>query len=139
MNLKKNRQNLVKNAELSFMKIVVGSKDSLTFHKEIFAALGYDINDNSENMFIAKGQKSNFLVYHGSNMVGSGVWLLDTGVSAQFFKVENKKAVNEFCKKVLDPRQIKPRPNNKHREEEGKYGIFFDTPEKITIGVISYK
>jgi hypothetical protein len=130
-------KNKTTQTEINFIQIIVGSEESLSFHKDMFTALGYKIEESNppDYMFYAYGDKMTFLVHHGANISGSGIWMVTAGASALFFRVDNKGIIDNFCKKVLEPRHIKPRLNTKGRKEEGKYGIFFDTQEKLKIGI----
>lgn len=119
------------------MKIDVGSKESLAFHGDLLTFLGYKkVHENDQSMSF-QNKDSEFLIYHGANMSGSGLYVLNTGINALFFKVANKAAVNKFRDKFLKPRKIEYTTNDGRHVEEGEYSMFFRTPELLIFGVVS--
>jgi len=135
---KTTKPKFVLKTNMRFFKIDVGSKESLQLHKDILLHLGYKIiyqNNLQANM---KNEDSEILVYHGYNVSGSGMYVLNTGINVLFFHVQDKKDVDTFKNKFLTPRKIVfTNKDSMFIPEEGDYSVFFRTPELITIGVVS--
>ena len=124
-------------SHLSFLKIDVGSNDSLLFLKDLLICLNYKIISEGGHWFHAEQNGTEIAVYHSLHVSGSGAYILNTGVNALFFTVKDKVEVNKIYENFLKPRHVKVRPNGDRHNEEGKYSMFFDTEEKIVIGIVS--
>lgn len=139
--------------QITFLKIAVGYKKSIPFYKDLLTCLGYKVKDENDRMLNLSNGETEFFIFHSVNMTGSGIYVLDSGVSSIFFEVPSRGAVDKFYDKFLKPRKIEPRWNwfdrtdeggkviertvRVNAKEEGKYSLFFETPEKITIGVLA--
>lgn len=132
---------------INYFGIQVVNKKSLYFFRDLFFYLGYKLTKHfrfkkhrfEELVFCDNKMQFNVFVEDKGmqNTEGSGIDIIHSGVDTFFFKVEDKKVVAKFIKDFLKPRKINFRFNNPYREEEGKYSVFFNTPEKLTIGIVS--
>lgn len=123
---------------LAFFKLDVGSKESLKFFEALFTFLKFQISYKDDQQIHFSNGETGIVVYHGFNVTGSGIYVLDTGINALFFRVESREEVDRFYDEFLKVRRIPiTTSDNKYiREEEGRYSIFFRTAERITIGII---
>ncbi len=127
----------VSKPNLVFFKLDVGSKESLKFFTDLFKFLKFNLVYQDEQQVHFTNDNFGFVVYHMFNVTGSGIYVLNTGVNALFFKVQDKQEVDRFYSQFLKVRRIPIKTNSAFIQEEGEYSIFFETPEKITIGIIS--
>ncbi len=129
---------MVEKPRFAFFKLDVGSVESLEFFTALFTFLEFKITWQSEQEVDFTNGEIGIVVYHAFNVVGSGIYILNTGINALFFRVKGRKEVDRFADKFLKVRRIPTTTNESWREkEEGKYSVFFKTPELITIGIIS--
>lgn len=124
-------------ALLTFFKLDVGSVKSLYFFRDLFTFIGFRVTyENEQEVDLTNGEVT-IVVYHGFNVVGSGVYILNTGINALFFRVKSRQEVDRVYDEFLKVRQITVSPSDPCREEEGGHSVFFKTSEQITIGIIS--
>ena len=144
----KTKDKMSKKLGINSLAIKAINKDSLHFYKDFFTYLGYkQVRKYSGNkkyileelVFCDGGIEFDvFAIGKGvENKEGSGIEAIHPGTDMLFFKVSDKKEVDRFVKDFIKPRKINFRFNNPEiKEGEGEYSIFFDTPEKLTIGII---
>ena len=126
-----------KKSELVFFKIDVGSAESLTFFKDLFLYLDFKLTFELDHQIHFTNGQMGVVIHHCFHVSGSGIYVMDTGINTLFFKVDSREKVDKFYEKFLKVRQIPITTNEIGREEEGGYSIFFKTPERITVGIIS--
>ena len=131
--------------QITFFKIDAGSKKSMRFYRDFLTYFGYKIKYEDATKLKFSNGGTEFFIFHSVYTTGSCMYILNTGINAIFFKVPSKRAVNKFYNEFLKPRKIEPRWNGKaikrfmrtNAKEEGKYSLFFDTPERIEIGILT--
>lgn len=135
----KAKKKYVIKGSLGFIKIDVGCAHSLALFTDLFNTLGFKQGYTNDRHVEFTDGATKFVVYHGKNVSGSGVYVIDTGINALFFKVKDKQAMVDFYARFILPRKIRVRFGDPMREDERENSLFFDTPEHITVGIVSEK
>jgi hypothetical protein len=143
----KNRNKKIIESNIKRLGIRVVNEESLNFHKSFLMFLGYKLigeyKDDEHNVrsILVGNNELVFEIYIMDfaiqNKAGSGIYNIDAGINAFFLKVSDKEEVDKFIGKFLKPNKVNFRFNNENCREEGNYSIFFTTPEKLTIGIVS--
>jgi hypothetical protein len=123
------------------------NEESLIFHKKLLMFLGYRLigEDKIKKANFRGADIGNNEITFGlyisdlgmKNNEGSDAYIPDTGITTLFLRVKDRQVVDNLIKKFLKPNKVNYVFNNPCHEKEGRYSVFFDTPEKITIGIIS--
>jgi len=132
---------VVASARMVFLKLEVGCAASLYFFKDIFTYFGWKVTYEDSTKILVTDDIIVIAIFHGSNISGSGIYVIDVGCNTFFLEVETKEEVDKFEQEFLIPNRIPTRRNETEKyqkeEEEGSYSIFFDTPDRLTVGIIS--
>ena len=132
---------VVASAHVVFLKLEVGCAASLYFFKDIFAYFGWKVTFEDSTKILVTDDIITIAIFHGSNISGSGIYVIDVGCNTFFLEVDSKEAVDKFEQEFLIPNRIPVRRGEtekyQKKEEEGNYSIFFDTPDRLTVGIIS--
>lgn len=142
-----NKNKEIIESDIKRLGIRLLNEDSFVFHKNLLLFLGYKLigecrdkeyNNHSafvgdDNLWFELWTKD----LDTKNNEGSGIYCIDAGLSAFFIEVKDKKEVDRVVNKFLKPNKINYRFNDASRIEEGDYSVFFTTPERMTIGIVS--
>ena len=134
------------------LTLIARSEESARFYRDLLFYLGYKVITYKKEFLMSNGE-TNFIIYRPYYKEAyyntSEIYDIVAGITAIFFKVENKKEVDKFIEGFLKAEKTKFRLklDEEYREnmdipkvptrEEGKYSVFFDTVEGLTVGIIS--
>lgn len=127
-------------SSIAHIQLNVSHQKSFEFYKEMLRLFGYKIwHEDKETLGMGNGTTDFWLEVTVKDHKAVGYHRKRTGLNHVAFRVNKKKDVDDFIKKFLRPRKIKPlygSPRLWPEYTEGYYAVYFEDPDRIKLEVL---
>ncbi len=118
---------------------VSDAKKSLPFYSDLLLLLGYKIvSRHANSLGFSNGTLDIWVSQTESKYLNRKFHRKATGLNHLCFRVASQKAVDEFTKKFLIKKRLKPLYNSPRifpQYTKGYYAVYFEDPDRIKIEV----